>query len=262
MEVKGDTDMSLRLVHRTSSSVGQNICGGYFDAQTHDLMLYGFRAQDFVLRNESKQVDIISIPSGGFRRKWVFQPGITGTRDALFLWREGTALKKVRIRADINRSLRAGGHGREIRALDAFNPTNGHQQLFATGAEDTLVRIFRPSASAKASPWGSLESLRVLNTHKAGLQQVTWSKDGRYLFTSAAYEEFFVWRVRSIPSFGVGTMLMAVSPKDDPNSDLRITSFDVLDVECENKNHGFLICLALSNSTLKASSLPLSDHNG
>ncbi|KAJ5808737.1 hypothetical protein N7474_010006 [Penicillium riverlandense] len=251
MEVKENAEMSLRLVHRTSSSLGQNICGGYFDANTHDLMLYGFRSQDFVLRNESKQMDLTSIASGGFRRSWVFQPGTEGIKDALLLWREGTELKKVWIQADINRSLRAGGHGREIKALDVFNPPGGGQLLFATGAEDTTVRIFTPSATSSASPWGSFESLRLLNMHNSGIQQVSWSKDGRYLFTSAASEEFFVWRVRLIPSFGVATMMMAASPKSDPKSDLRITSFDVLDVEGEGVNQGFLICLVLSNSTLK-----------
>ncbi|KAJ5602016.1 hypothetical protein N7510_011550 [Penicillium lagena] len=251
MEIKENAEMSLQLVHRTSSSLGQNICGGYFDAKTHDLMLYGFRSQDFVLRNESKQMDLISISSGGFRRSWVFQPGTEGIKNALLLWREGTVLNKVWIQADINRSLRAGGHGREIKSLDVFNPTSGEQLLFATGAEDTTVRVFRPSATSRASPWGSFESLRLLNTHNSGIQQVSWSKDGRYLFTSAASEEFFVWRVRSIPSFGVATMMVAASPKDDPKSDLRITSFDVLDVKGESVNQGFLLCLVLSNSTLK-----------
>lgn len=262
MEVKENAEMSLRLVHRTSSSLGQNICGAYFDAKTHDLMLYGFRSQDFVLRNESKQMDLISISSGGFRRSWVFQPGTEGIKDALLLWREGTELKKVWIQADINRSLRAGGHGREIKALDVFNPTRGEQLLFATGAEDTTVRIFTPSATSSASPWGSFECLRLLNTHNSGIQQVSWSKDGRYLFTSAASEEFFVWRVRSIPSFGVATMMMAASPKDDPKSDLRITSFDVLDVKGESVEQGFLICLVLSNSTVKVKKKKLLSSDG
>lgn len=251
VEASEDVPISVRIVHRTSSSLGQNIEGAYFDPTTRDFMLYGFRAQDFVLRNESQQTDLISIPSGGARRIWAFQPGSEGASDALFLWKEGAILRGVRIRADINRCLRTGAHGREIKAMDALNPTAGDRPLFATGAEDTTVRIFRPSSSAIAGPWGTFECLRVLNTHRSGLQQVSWSRDGRYLFTSAAYEEFFVWRVRSIPSFGAATILMAASPKDEPNSDLRITSFDVLEVGDPEGEQGFLLSLTLSNSTIK-----------
>jgi WD40 repeat protein len=84
------------------------------------------------------------------------------------------------------------------------------------------------------------------------VQQVTWSTDGKTLFSSAGFEELFVWKVRQIPSFGLATVLAASSPKDDPTSELRVTSFDVLDVE-EDADGGFLICLTLSNSMIKVS---------
>ncbi|KAJ5184868.1 hypothetical protein N7491_007264 [Penicillium cf. griseofulvum] len=242
--------VSLQTVHRTASITGGNIEGAYFDKATGDFMLYGFRSQDFILRNESKLTDVVSIASGGFRRAWDFIPG-DKNNNALFTWKDGFTLMTTRIRAGASTLLRAGGHGREIKAVDVFNPIGGDRPLFATGAEDTTVRIFTPTSSLADSPWGSFECLRVLDTHKSGIQQVTWSKDGRYLFTSAAYEEFYVWRVRTIPVFGVATKLMAVSPKDDENSDLRIPSFDLLEVEEVDGEQGFLLCLALSNSVFK-----------
>ncbi|KAF4759769.1 hypothetical protein HAV15_006107 [Penicillium sp. str.  len=246
-----ETDaVSIQTVHRTASMTGGNIEGAYFDKATGDFMLYGFRSQDFVLRNESKLTDVVSIASGGFRRGWDFIPG-DKKDNALFTWKDGTSLMTTRIRASATTLLRAGAHGREIKAIGVFNPTGGDRPLFATGAEDTTVRIFMPTSSSAASPWGSFECLRVLDTHKSGIQQVTWSKDGRYLFTSAAYEEFFVWKVRTIPIFGVATKLMAASPKDDVNSDLRIPSFDLLEVEEVDGERGFLLCLALSNSVFK-----------
>ncbi|KAJ6187205.1 hypothetical protein N7519_002113 [Penicillium mononematosum] len=224
----GADAVSIQTVHRTASITGGNIEGAYFDRATGDFMLYGFRSQDFVLRNESKLTDIVSIASGGFRRSWDFIPGDKNT-NALFAWKDGYSLMTTRVRAAASTLLRAGGHGREIKAMDVFNATGGDRPLFATGAEDTTVRLFTPTSSLAASPWGSFECLRVLDTHRSGIQQVTWSKDGRYLFTSAAYEEFFVWSVRTIPIFGVATNLMAASPKDD----------------------GFLLCIALSNSVFK-----------
>lgn len=241
---------SIETVHRTASITGGNLEGAYFDGATGDFMLYGFRSQDFVLRNESKLTDIVSIASGGFRRAWDFIPG-TNDSDALFTWKDGITLMTTRVRAGASTLIRAGGHGREIKAMDVFNATGGEQPLFATGAEDTTVRLFTPNPSIAASPWGTFECLRVLDTHRSGIQQVTWSKDGKYLFTSAAYEEFFVWRVRMIPKFGLATKLMAASPKDDVNSDLRIPGFDVLEVEEVGGQQGFLLCLALSNSVIK-----------
>ncbi|OQE47377.1 hypothetical protein PENCOP_c001G03728 [Penicillium coprophilum] len=246
----GTDAVSMQTVHRTASITGGNIEGAYFDKATGDFMLYGFRSQDFVLRNESKLTDIVSIASGGFRRGWDFIPG-DKDHNAFFTWKDGFSLMTTRIRAGASTVLRAGGHGREIKAVDVFNPTGGGRTLFATGAEDTTVRLFAPTSTLAASPWGSFECLRVLDTHKSGIQQVTWSKDGRYLFTSAAYEEFFVWRIRTIPVFGVATKLVAASPKDDENSDLRIPSFDLLEVKEVDGEQGFLLCLALSNSVFK-----------
>lgn len=254
---KNRTDaLSMQIVHRTASMIGRNIEGAYVDETTGDFMLYGFRSQEFVLRNESKLTDIITIASGGFRRDWAFSPG-TKDEDAFFAWRDEASLTITRIRPNANHLLRAGAHGRELKAVDAFNPPSGSRPLIATGAEDTTVRIFAPASSVAASPWGAFECMRVLDTHISGIQQVTWSKDGQYLFTSAAFEEFFVWRVRTIPSFGIATHLLAASPKEDANSDLRILSFDVLEVKDVDGEQGFLLCLALSNSAIKVSTSPL-----
>jgi WD40 repeat protein len=239
----------MQIVHRTASLVGGNIEGGYFDKTTGQFMLYGFRSQDFVLRNESKLTDVVSIASGGFRRAWAFHPG-TEDSDALFTWRDQGALQTTRIRHDARCLLRAGAHGRELKSIDVFNPIGG-QPLLATGAEDTTVRLFKSASSMTASSTTAFECLRVLDTHRSGIQQVTWSKCGRYLFTSAAYEEFFVWRISEVPSFGIATKLIAASPKDDANSDLRIPSFDILEVEDHDGERSFIVCLALANSTLK-----------
>lgn len=242
---------SIETIHQTPSGIDGNLEGMYVDASTGDLMIYGFRAQSFVLRNESKQADIVSIASGGARRVWAFYPGVHGKSEALFLWKEGFTLHTHRIRADLTRSLRIGGHGREIKTMDGFRAPHGERSFFATGAEDTVVRIFTSSSPASAGPWGCFESLRGFDTHLSGIQQVTWSEDGQYLFTSGAYEEFFVWRIRWVPSFGIAAVLVASSPKENPDSELRITSFDLVEMTKSDSGRGFLICLTLSNSMIK-----------
>lgn len=250
------TAVTFETIHQIPSGVDGNLEGMYVDADTGDLMIYGFRSQSFVLRNESKQTDIVSIAAGGARRLWAFHPGVNGESQALFLWKEGVTLRTHRIRADLTRSLRSGGHGREIKAMDGVRAPHGMGSFFATGAEDTVVRIFASSSPASAGPWGSFKPLRDFDTHMSGIQQVTWSKDGHYLFTSGAYEEFFAWRVRWVPSFGIAAVLVASSPKENPASELRVTSFDVLDVAQSGSDRGFLLCLTLSNSTIKVRHYP------
>lgn len=258
-EMKATNDpekpVSLETVHRSSASPCQNVVGVYFDKISHDLMLYGFRSSEFVLWNESTQSEVVSIECGGTRRSWAFHPSDDTANSGLFLWNKTSDFNALCIQPSSHRALRAGGHGREIKSMAVYNAVNkGRSTLFATGAEDTTVRIFAPADSNTEGPWGAFKCLRVLNNHGAGLQQVSWSTDGEHLFTSAGYGEFFVWRVRSIPRFGVAAVLMASSPKDDPKSDLRVTSFDVLDVEGQGGNpdhRGFLICLTFSNSTIE-----------
>ncbi|KAJ5132131.1 hypothetical protein N7448_006289 [Penicillium atrosanguineum] len=243
--------ISFEAVHRSYSGLAGNIGGAYFDEASGDLMIYGFRSQSFVLRNESKQKDIISIPSGGARRGWAFNPKATIDNEAVLLWKDGHDMYTRRIRTDLNRCLRAGNHGREIKSMDSVDSIQGRRSLFVTGSEDTTVRIFALSSPASASPWGSFECLRTLDTHRTGIQQVSLSKDGQYLFTSSGFEEFFVWKIKFVPSFGLATILLAASPKDDPNSELRVTSFDMVEVRDSGAGQEFLLCLTLSNSTFK-----------
>ncbi|OJJ35601.1 hypothetical protein ASPWEDRAFT_51604 [Aspergillus wentii DTO 134E9] len=245
-----ETPIRFQTVHQSSTSMGQDISGAYFDKTSQDLMIYGYRGKEFVLWNESTQAELAKVDCGGARRSWAFQPSGESAHGALFLWNQAATFYALRIPTDSNRPLRIGGHGREIKSMEAFNSADGKEHLYATGAEDTAVRLFAPTPSQKESPWGAFKCQRVLKKHTTGLQQVSWSKDGRFLFTSAGYEEFFVWRVRSIPRFGVAAIHVASSPLDELNSDLRITSFDMLDVG-EGSEHGFLLCLTYSNSTMK-----------
>ena len=266
----GNISVTLATIHRSSSSLVPDIEGVYVDRTSHHLMLFGFRGREFILWNESMQSEIVSIECGGAHRRWAFCPSDRVADSGVFLWNKTPGFRARCIHSGSHRSLRAGGHGREIKTMAARNVVttndNGgggdrhYDALFATGAEDTRVRIFAATGSSTEGPWGAFLCMRVLNVHTTGPQQVSWSKDGEYLFTSGGHEEFFVWRIRSIPRFGVAGVLIATSPKDDPKSDLRVTSFDMLDVEGDDngeetgaidKQRGFVLCLTYSNSTIK-----------
>ena len=249
-----DDSFHLQTVHRSSPAVSQSIEGVYFDKTSDDLMLYGFHGMDFVLWNESTQSEITRFFCGGARRLWAFYPNPERAGDGLFIWHQnGFNCRKIHV--DSSRPLRSGGHGREIKSMEVFNATNNEgDTLFATGAEDTTVRLFAPIQPHTEHLWGTLKCLRVLKKHRAGLQQVGWSKNGDYLFTSAGYEEFFAWRIRWIPRFGIATLLVGVSPKEDPDSECRVTSFDTLEVGDGGDQHSFLIVLTFPNSVIKVSS--------
>ena len=249
-----DDSFHLQTVHRSSPAVSQSIEGVYFDKTSDDLMLYGFHGMDFVLWNESTQSEITRFFCGGARRLWAFYPNPERAGDGLFIWHQnGFNCRKIHF--DSSRPLRSGGHGREIKSMEVFNATNNEgDTLFATGAEDTTVRLFAPIQPDTEHLWGTLKCLRVLKKHRAGLQQVGWSKDGDYLFTSAGYEEFFAWKIRWIPRFGIATLLVGVSPKEDPDSECRVTSFDTLEVGDGGDQHSFLIVLTFPNSVIKVSS--------
>lgn len=60
-----------------------------------------------------------------------------------------------------------------------------------------------------------------------------------------------MWGVRWIPSFDMCIKMVAECPKSMPDSEMRITSFDLVEVEEPNAEKAFLLCLALSNSTIK-----------
>lgn len=248
---KGESDtVFLETLDQTSSGLGHDLWGIYLEETTGDLMTYGFRSQNFVLRNETRQQDVISIASGGGRRIWSYQFS-TDTSKPSLAWLIKSHLQVKRIPTDIYRSIRAGGHGREIRTMDGLSTIRGGRSFFATGAEDTIVRIFAASSQAIQGPWGSFKCLRILDKHRSGIQQVRWSKDGDFLFTSAGQEELFVWGVRWIPSFDMCIKMVAECPKSVPDSEMRITSFDLVEVEEPNAEKAFLLCLALSNSTIK-----------
>ncbi|OOF96096.1 hypothetical protein ASPCADRAFT_515441 [Aspergillus carbonarius ITEM 5010] len=245
-----EPSVSMRTLHLASLAFNCEVQGAYIDRVSQDLMIYGFQPMDFVLWNESAQTEVARHKCNGGRRSWAFQPNHANAWAGSFLWIQ-SGFNAIEIQPDTSRTLRSGNHGREVKAMCATQQSDGLGPLFATGSEDTNVRIFAPREPQLESRWGAFKCLRLLREHHTGLQSVGWSKDGRFLFTSGGYEQFLVWRTHAIPRFGLGTILDASCPKSDPQSDLRVTSFDVLDVEDEQAEGGFLLCLTYSNSTIK-----------
>ncbi|KAL4990274.1 WD40-repeat-containing domain protein [Aspergillus falconensis] len=249
LDVSGDA-VSLRTVH-SPTTLGFNIEGAYIDNH-NDLILYGFGGMGFVVWNESTQSEIAKIHCGGGHRRWAFHPSAR-PGEGLLLWSQG-GFNATHINAQATRSIRAGGHGREIKALGTYQPAKG-SPLFVSGSEDTTLRILTPKSPNRPGPWGALETQR----------HIAWSKDGEFLFTSSAMEDFFVWKIRSIPLFGLAAAIQARCPKSHPKSELRVTCFDILEVEEDPQTEAeasFLLCLTYSNSTIKVFHLSCASEDG
>ncbi|KAL6230428.1 hypothetical protein BDW75DRAFT_222802 [Aspergillus navahoensis] len=256
LDVSGDA-VSLRTVH-SPTTLGFNVEGAYVDNH-NDLILYGFGGMGFVVWNESTQSEIAKIHCGGGHRRWAFHPSAR-PGEGLLLWSQG-GFNATHINAQATRSIRAGGHGREIKALGTYQPAKG-SPLFVTGSEDTTLRILMPKSPNRPGPWGALETQRVLTAHDSSPQHIAWSKDGKFLFTSSAMEDFFVWKIRSIPLFGLAAAIQGRCPKSQPKSELRVTCFDILEVEDPQTEASFMLCLTYSNSTIKVFHLSCANEDG
>ncbi|KAL9617819.1 MAG: hypothetical protein Q9160_007424 [Pyrenula sp. 1 TL-2023] len=242
------TQIQLNTVHRSTLPFGPNIEGAYFSQPSQDLILYGFRSKDFVVWNESAQMQVLSVECGGVHRSWAFRGNGDGQGGNL-IWNRASSFHLFSQARLIHRHLQKGGHGREIKAI-VYSSSGFETPLLVTGAEDTAIRFFTLIHEVGGKP--KLHCVRTFKKHTTGIQDLQWSPCGQLLFSSAGCEELFVWRVSNIPGFGVGAICEAALPKETPVSDLRITSFDIriLDAE-ENGASQYLVAAAYSNSTLK-----------
>ncbi|OCL04886.1 WD40 repeat-like protein, partial [Glonium stellatum] len=249
------TTGTSELVHKTALPFGPNVEGAYICDGS--LMVYGFRGKQFVLFNETTEEEILAIECGGAHRNWAFNPHqLTLTNPGgTLVWTQASNVKICSQNRASHVVLQDGGHGREIKsvAISPFLSTqNGQTQLIATGAEDTDIKIFEYVNTKSSS--GSLRCVRTLRKHTTGIQHLQWSEDGCYLFSSGGCEEFYVWRIRSLPVIGVSAVCEAVCLPESEIPDLRIMSFAARKINSDQKQElapEFMICMVYSDSTIR-----------
>ena len=270
----------LKTVHRSLLPWGPDIEGAFFSrTSTSDtcsaLILFGFRSKDFVVWNESRQVEVFSVACGGAHRSWCFARCPTDhasgpLEGGTFMWTKAGSVHIFRKTKPSHCIIQDGGHGREMKGV-AISPTlyknaarsSEHSQLVATGAEDTMIRLFVLSRRQQASIENPGEGpefrcIRVIKKHTTGVQHLTFSSCGRYLFSCAGCEELYVWRIRTgVPGIDIGVVLVTALSRDDYDSDLRITHFDVGDEKTSvREEHDdvavcFVVTAVYSNSMIK-----------
>jgi WD40 repeat protein len=233
---KSPKKVLINLVHQAFPPLGPMIEAAWFS--NSDLMLYGFRSKSFVVWNETKQCEISSIECGGAHRSYAYMPTPDGGGAGNFAYTKASRLCMHSQTYPSHRVLKSGGHGREIKAAAQ------HNDFIATGAEDTVIRIWRihkeggeppkvlVTVDGESGKYGniSLECCAVLEKHATGIQHLQWScstEEYHSLFSAGGTEEFHVWAISDIPGFGVGVLCEATLTDKSEDGDLRIMGFQV-----------------------------------
>lgn len=252
-------EVCLQTVHIASPPMGRNIEGACLQAVSRDLILWGFRGKHFVVWNESKQMETMSIECGGSHREWSY---LYHDHDGgSLVWTKASKLNLYRQLEPSHHVIKEGGHGREIKAVAIFTPRNvtdrSPTSLIVTGAEDTSLRLFIHQNDATTRNNPEFRCSGVFRKHTTGIQQLQWCGNAGFLFSSGGFEEFFVWRARSVPGFGFGMVCEAECPALGVSLDLRVMSFHVLDMADKSaavdQQACFLICVIYSDSTIRVS---------
>lgn len=249
------TRNSVQLIHNLTLPIGPYIEDFYF--QNDHLLVHGFSSKKWVLYDVTAEEEVMGVETGGAHRSWAFQPYSNSLKTqggGTLVWTRTSSLHICCQKGSNHGVLRSGGHGREIKAVAVSPPkdcSGRSLSLIATGAEDTDIKLFQYID-------GEPVCRRTLRKHTTGIQHLQWSDDGNYLFSSAGSEEFYVWRVRALPTvLDIGVVCEYVYTPESEFSDLRTMSFDV--ARCGS---AYTIAMVFSDSSVKVSkaSFASKDH--
>lgn len=248
-------DTTIHLRHEALPPLGPMIESAFFTPSTPsaspELILAGFRSRDFIVWNETRQLELANVECGGGHRSFTYYVDPSQPEKVSFIWTKASRTCAYSQAGLSQCLLKSGGHGREIKAVAQCGATG----LLATGAEDTTVRIWRYRPGKRQE--GSLECLAVIEKHTTGIQCLKWAGE-HYLLSSSGNEELCIWRVTKLDESdyeGLAVMCEAVYPDKTRDGDLRIMGFDaeVLPRRVTHDEDEEVLCLSLvlSNSTLK-----------
>lgn len=223
IQQNGDT-LDLKMVSSNKLQRG-TIEGTTFVA--HKKIFWGFRNDLFFIWNETDQYEIFNERCGGSHRNW--DVVVYDETTFAFVYSRISQVMVIDLssyKPKFQRTLlQDGSHGREIRAITTWPGECSNRQLkiVATASEDTCINI-----SALDSQTGQIVTKCILRKHVSGIQALKWSHDGKYLFSSAGREEFYVWKVQvTEPNIDVFAIPVGIMPPSTDVADLRIMDFSV-----------------------------------
>ncbi|KAI9269722.1 hypothetical protein EDC94DRAFT_599738 [Helicostylum pulchrum] len=207
---QGDTvltghDMVLEKIYRNRVTKGTLEASILLDGQ---LLLLGFFRKNLFVYNEKNNFVMVAINCGGGHRRWGFDIEDAKLNKSCFAFiRKEVLYAYFRDTSSISEGfkdsiLQANYHGREVRALrflPLLNPDESGNQpmLFATGGEDTILRI-QQYIPGTASAYHTHVSIRK---HTTVIKNIDYSQGiSSLLFTSGGLEEFKCWKIEANPS--------------------------------------------------------------
>ncbi|SPO02313.1 uncharacterized protein DNG_04986 [Cephalotrichum gorgonifer] len=233
-----------RLLHETPPPFGPQIEDAWFCEEEGGgpayLILTGFRSKDFIAWNETKREYIAVVDCGGAHRTFAHSKSARPDR-IHFAFTKATKVYIHSQERPASRTLKPGSHGREVRAIASG------AGYFATGSEDTTIRIWERLEDAEVSLGAPFRCVTSMNAHTTGLQCLRWC--GERLLSSGGNEDLFIWRVSRLPA-GLAVSCEAIFRDKSPVGDLRITDMDVCADE-EEDSGALRVTMAFSNSVFK-----------
>lgn len=235
------------------------------DVRVYDqhVILHGFHSKFFIVWDETAQRELMRVDCGGAHRAWTFQlsQDFDDPTVGVLVWTQASKLCKYSALKRVQTIIRRGGHGREIKACAVnpkFRPGNVDKTyLIATGAEDTDIRLLAYEVDTMKDARSDLRCLIVIRKHNTGLQGLQWSADGRYLFSCAGCEEFYIWKISVAPLATLGIVCLGAMPTDAAAGEVpeqRIMGFEAVELYNDGSNtDDFVISLVLSDSSLRVS---------
>ncbi|CEP20055.1 hypothetical protein [Parasitella parasitica] len=203
---RGDTvftsdDLVLEKLYRNKVTKGTLEGSMLIDGE---LLLMGFFRKNFFVFNENKNFMAVAINCGGGHRRWGFSTQDAKlSRSAFAFIRKEVLYAYFRDTSSVTDSfsesiLQRNYHGREVRAL-RFLPltlpgTSDAAMLFATGGEDTILRIqqYMPETPSKYHTHVSIRK------HTTVIKNIDYSHgQSTLLFTSGGLEEFRCWKIEA-----------------------------------------------------------------
>ncbi|CDS06389.1 hypothetical protein LRAMOSA08917 [Lichtheimia ramosa] len=170
----------------------------------NELLLLGFYRKRFFVYNESKSYEMISVACGGAHRRWQFKTLDAKLNLATFAFiRKEKLYAYFRDGSAINDGfdesvLQENFHGRDVRALQFLDTLvedqriSSHPVLFATGGEDTILRINQYFSR----PQPSHVTLASIRRHKSVIKSIVVSKGvDNLIFTSGGNQELWCWKL-------------------------------------------------------------------
>ncbi|KAK4681364.1 WD repeat-containing protein 6 [Podospora pseudoanserina] len=232
---------TFSLRHEISPPMGM-IEGAWFTtAENPELILHGFKGKQFIYYNATTSAVLASLECGGAHRSFAIISALTNPNALRLVFTKSSHLRFYSQSSTFLRTIKEGGHGREIRAVACSSSF----KYIATAAEDTVIRIWTPSPTGQA-----FKCLATLEKHSSGIQSLQWKGDST-LVSCGGSEELFIWDITRLESDyeTIAVKCEAVWNFQSKDKDLRIMAFSWSTNYIGEYHNEFAI--ALSNSTIQ-----------